>query len=107
MSEARLTLMEAVARGRPVTARYNGEIMRLAPHLIYERHGDLFVGALNMDKAWRSPDERRLGHFKLSGLDMVELSDDAFEPLPPSHLAPPREDDSLVMAIALDELVAD
>ena len=45
MSETRLTLMEAVARGRTVTGRYNGEIMRLAPHLIYERHGDLFVGA--------------------------------------------------------------
>lgn len=99
--------MEAVARSRTVTGRYNGEIMHLAPHLIYERHGDLYVGALNLDKNWRSPEERKLGHFKLSGLDMVELSDDAFEPLTRDHLAPPREDDTLVMAIALDELAAD
>ena len=98
--------MEAVARRRTVTARYNGAIMQLAPHLIYERHGDLFVGALNLGKTWRSPDERRLGHFKLSGLDMIELVDQPFDPLPVDQIAAPRTDDTLVLAVETGELVA-
>ncbi|ODU21156.1 hypothetical protein, partial [Sphingopyxis sp. SCN 67-31] len=75
MNDTRLKLMEAIARKRTVTARYNGNVMRLAPHLMFERHGALFVSALNLDKNWRSDDERRLGHFKLDGLAQTELVD--------------------------------
>ena len=53
MSEARLTLMEAIARKQVVAAQYNGEQIKLAPHLLFERRGDLFVHALNMNR--RSP----------------------------------------------------
>jgi hypothetical protein len=99
MEDIRFTLMEAIARQRIVETRYNGEQIRLAPHLLYERHGDLFIGALNLGKNWRDDDERRLGQFKLAGLGGAELLDETFDPLPSYQPATPRAEDTLVMAI--------
>lgn len=99
MSETRLTLMEAIARQKTVTASYNGGIIKLAPHILFERHGDLFVSALNLTKAWRSEDERRLGQFKLAGLVATKLLDEPFEPLPTYQPETPRPDDTLILAI--------
>ena len=92
-------MMEAIARRRIVTARYNGGDMKLAPHVMFERHGELFVSALNLNKNWQSLDDRRLGHFKLAGLTLTELTDDEFEPLPSFEAAGPREEDMLVLAV--------
>lgn len=99
MNDIRLTLMEAIARRRTVTTHYNGNRMTLAPHLMFERHGHLFVSALNLCKNWRSDDERRLGHFKLDGLGATELSEAGFEPLPSFEAAPPKEADTLILTI--------
>lgn len=99
MSETRLTLMEAIARKRVVTAQYNGQQMKLAPHQMFERRGDLFVSALNLDKNWRSDDERRLGHFKLDGLVAPAIIDAEFDPLPSFEAAAPQSYDTLLLAI--------
>ena len=99
MTDIRMTLMEAIARKRVVVARYNGEEIRLAPHLLFVRHDELYVRALNMSKAWRSDDDRRLGQFKLAGLAETELLDDEFDPLPAYDAAPPRADDTLLLAV--------
>ncbi len=99
MSETRLTLMEAIARKRVVTAHYNGQLMKLAPHQMFERRGDLFVSALNLDKNWRSDDERRLGHFKLDGLVAPAIIDAEFDPLPSFEAAAPQSDDTLLLAV--------
>lgn len=99
MSDSRLKLMEAIARRRTVVASYNGARMTLAPHLMFERHGDLFVSALNMSKGWRSEEEMRLGQFKLDGLGAPELGEDDFTPLPSYTAELPRDDDVLILAI--------
>lgn len=99
MSEARMTMIEAIARKKAVTARYNGEPVKLAPHLLFERRGDLFVRALNMSKVWRSDEEPRLGQFKLAGLVAAELLDETFAPLPAFDAAPPHPGDALVLAV--------
>ena len=98
MNETRLTLMEAIARRKVVSVTYNGSSIRLAPHLLFERHGDLFVSALNLDKNWRSEDERRLGQFKLAGLASAKLLDEGFEPLPSFEPTAPRDDDTIILA---------
>ena len=99
MNDARLTLMEAIARRQVILALYNGKEVKLAPHLLFERHGDLFVTALNMSKAWRSEEEMRLGQFKLAGLGSAELLDESFEPLPSFEPAAPRADDTVILAV--------
>ena len=98
-NDPRLVLFEAIARKRAVTAQYNGVQMRLAPHVLFERRGDLFLSALNMTKNWRSDEEKRLGHFKLDGLGETALTDEGFDPLPSFEAAAPQADDKLVMAL--------
>ncbi|QGN56230.1 hypothetical protein GKE62_01350 [Novosphingobium sp. Gsoil 351] len=97
--DPRLVLFEAIARKRTVTAEYNGVQMRLAPHILFERRGDLFLSALNMSKNWRSDDEKHLGHFKLDGLGETRLTEEGFDPLPSFVPVTPQPDDRLVLAI--------
>ena len=99
MNEARLKVMEAIARKQTFAAQYNGQLVKLAPHLLFERRGDLFVSALNMSKSWRADDEPRLGQFKLAGLGAAELLNETFEPLPTYEAMPPRSDDTLILTV--------
>jgi hypothetical protein len=99
MSDTRLKMMEAIARQKAIEALYNGKRVKLAPHLLFERRGDLFVSALNMSKIWRTVEERRLGQFKLSGLGSADLLEEGFDPLPSYQAAAPRSDDTLLLAI--------
>ncbi|GLK44781.1 MULTISPECIES: hypothetical protein [Novosphingobium] len=99
MNDSRLTLMEAIATRRFVTARYNGNTITLAPHLLFERHGDLVVSAMNPGKARRSDEEPGLGQFKLAGLSALELMDEHFEPLASYDGSPPRSDDVLILSV--------
>jgi hypothetical protein len=99
MTEPRITFMEAIARKRTVTAQYNGNELKLAPHLLFERHGDLFVAALNLSKARREDDEPRLGQFKLAGLGSPRLLDEGFDPLPSFEAAAPRAEDVLILTV--------
>lgn len=99
MDDTRLKLMEAIARKKLVTAQYNGQVLTLAPHLLFERRGDLFISALNLNKSWRSDEEPRLGHFKLGGLAGIALSDDGFDPLPGFDAGPPREEDTPLLGV--------
>ena len=92
-------MIEAIVRLRAVVAHYNGELMKLAPHVLFERRGDLFVSALNLGKIWRADEDMRLGQFKLAGLEAVALLDQPFEPVASFSAAPPRPDDTLVLAI--------
>lgn len=98
-SDARLTLIEAVARKQAVEARYNGTVIKLAPHLIFERHGDLFISALNMSKTWRADEEPRLGQFKIAGLKDIALLDEAFDAVAAYDGTAPRSDDIIVLTI--------
>jgi len=99
MSDNRLKLIEAIARKLTVSARYNGNTVKLAPHLLFERRGDLFVGAFNMSKGKRADDEPQLGLFKLAGLVATELLDEPFDPLPSFEASAPRADDTLILAV--------
>lgn len=99
MDDTRLKLMEAIARKRKVTAHYNGQVLTLAPHLLFERRGDLFVSALNLNKSWRSDEDPRLGHFKLGGLASIELIEETFDPLPNFEASAPHDEDTPLLAV--------
>lgn len=99
MDDTRLKLMEAIARKRKVTAHYNGQVLTLAPHLLFERRGDLFISALNLNKSLRSDELPRLGHFKLGGLASIALTEETFDPLPDFEAAAPRDEDIALLAV--------
>lgn len=99
VDDVRLKLIEAIVRVSTIVARYNGELIKLAPHLLFERRGALFVSALNLGKSWRTEEDVRLGQFKLAGLKSLQLLDERFEPVASFSATVPRADDTLVLAI--------
>ena len=94
-------VIEAIARTRLLVAEYNGGMMRLAPHQLFSRHGELFVSAFNPDKNWRSMEDWALGNFKLAGLSNVALTEDPFEPLPGFDNSLPRDGDQALFAVSV------
>lgn len=99
MNDARLHLMEAITFKRTISAIYNGTPIKLAPHLLFERHGDLFISALNLSKSWSSDGDRKLGQFKLAGLKSMAILGEEFSPLESFDFTPPRADDTVILAI--------
>ena len=93
-------VIEAIALKRAITAEYNGTEMLLGPHLLFSRHDDLFLNALNLRKVWRSEEEKRLGAFKLDGLSKIAVTGESFEPISGFEPVPPRETDLQVFALA-------
>ena len=92
---------EAIARKRCVQAVYNKRGMILAPHQLFERHGDLFVRAVTVEIDGQKPREAKLGTFKLSGLRELAITRKLFRAQP--HLvaaAEPHAADTIVTAIA-------
>jgi len=76
----RVVVFEAIARRLCVDAVYNRMKMRLAPHILYTRHDDLFVDAVTLSRDGQPPREIKIGAFKLSGLRELTVSDTPFVP---------------------------
>ncbi len=77
MPDTRL-ILEAIALKKCLMATYNRVDMKLAPHILYTKHGDLHMDAIALTKAGLPPKYRKLGAFRLSGLSHVALTDEAF-----------------------------
>ena len=92
-------MLEAITTKRLVEAVYNGVTTRLAPHLLFERYGELYVSAVNVGKVRKFDEAPRLGQYKLSGLADCRLTAENFDPLPAHVVATPRTDDELVLAV--------
>lgn len=73
-------LEQAIAKRVCVTALYNRGQATLAPHSLFERHGELYLRALTVDYDGRKPKEPRLGTFKLAGLSSLALTRKLFSP---------------------------
>jgi hypothetical protein len=72
-------LLEAIARRMCVEACYNRMVVKLAPHILYTRHGDLFIDAVTVEREGKPPREIKIGTFKLAGLDVRGLTDRQFD----------------------------
>jgi hypothetical protein len=73
-------LLEAIRRKLCVAATYNRKSAVLAPHALFERHGDLFLRAVTVELDGAKPREAKLGTFKLAGLHDVTLTRKLFRP---------------------------
>ena len=74
-------LRRAIAGRSCVTAGYNRGTVKLAPHVLYEKDGALFVDAVTLERDGQPPREPKLGAFRLSGLSRLRLTTEPFEPL--------------------------
>lgn len=73
------TIFEAVVKQLCIKAMYNTHKVVLAPHVVYTRHGDLFIDAITVARNGMLPREIKLGVFKVAGLTDVQLSNRPFE----------------------------
>jgi hypothetical protein len=81
MTDSKL-ILEAIALKRCIGVTYNRLSMKLAPHVLYTRHGDLFLDAVAVEREGRAPSEPKLGTFKVAGLQISEVTARSFQPLP-------------------------
>ncbi len=72
--------LEAIARRVCVTTTYNRMTIKLAPHILYTKHDELFVDGVTVEREGKKPKELKLGTFKLSGLTATELTRRLFVP---------------------------
>ncbi|MEH6828705.1 hypothetical protein [Parasphingorhabdus sp.] len=72
-------IFEGVALKKCVAATYNNTIFKLAPHILYTRHDEMYVDAVPLEKDGQPPKEIKIGTFKLSGLKDVRVEDLHFE----------------------------
>lgn len=75
-------ILEAIALQKPVRATYNKVSVSLAPHILYTRHGELYVDAVTIERDGRPPRETKIGTFKVAGLKDMMLVERRFEPEP-------------------------
>lgn len=92
-------ILEAIVKRMAVAASYNrGEVV-LAPHILYTRHGELYVDALTIERDGKPPKEAKVGAFKLAGLNPLRITARRFEPSPLFDPADARYEGETLMAI--------
>lgn len=73
------TVLEGIVRQRCLSATYNRTRMILAPHILYTRHGALYVDGVVVSREGMLPREEKVGTFKLDGLKDLTVLERAFE----------------------------
>ncbi|MDB5671495.1 MAG: hypothetical protein JWO25_2454 [Alphaproteobacteria bacterium] len=95
-------VFEAIALRKCLDAVYNGGTVRLAPHLLFTRHDELYLAAATLIRDGQPPREPKLGTFKLTGLKELALSQDQFRPLPGYDPAGPPAPAETLFALELE-----
>jgi len=67
-------VFEAIVKQLAIAASYNRGEVTLAPHIIYTRHGELYVDAVTLERDGKPPKELKLGAFKLAGLAPLRIT---------------------------------
>jgi len=75
-------IIEAISAKRCIEVTYNRMRMKIAPHILYTKHGDLFLDAVATEREGRALGGPKLGTFKVAGLQIVGLTSIPFRPLP-------------------------
>ncbi|WP_294191287.1 hypothetical protein [uncultured Sphingomonas sp.] len=79
-------VFEAIVKQQAIAASYNRGTVTLAPHIVYTKHGEIYLDALTLDRDGQPPREPKIGAFKLSGLTGLRVTprrftaSDLFEP---------------------------
>jgi hypothetical protein len=73
-----MIILEAIARKRCISAVHNRVQMKLAPHILYTKHGAMHMDAIALERNGEPPREKKLGVFKLDGLNDLTLMEAEF-----------------------------
>jgi WYL domain len=92
-------ILEAIARQKCLFATYNRSAFKLAPYILYTRHGELYVDAVAVKRDGLPPREIKLGTFKVAGLSDVAVDDERFSAQPIFDPAAAKYDGTTLFAI--------
>lgn len=81
MTDAEI-ILEAIATKRCIEITYNRMRLKLAPHILYARHGAPFLDAVAVEREGKELSDQRLGTFKLAGLQDVAIIERSFQLMP-------------------------
>ena len=93
-------VLEAIVKQLCLAATYNRQAVTLAPHILYTRHGELYVAAVAVEREGRPPKELKLGTFKLAGLHPLRVTARRFERSALFHAGEPRYRGQTLMAVS-------
>lgn len=72
------TILEAIVRRLCLSVVYNRQLVIVAPHILYKRHGELHVDAVVVERDGKPPRDVKLGTYRLTGLNDIALTDRPF-----------------------------
>ncbi len=99
--ETNKLLLEAIALRKCVAATYNRMRVKLAPHVLYTRHDELFIDAVTVERNGQPPREVKLGTFKLAGLTDLEFAGRPFQPEPVFDPNDPKYEGATLFAVEM------
>lgn len=73
-------VFEAIVKQQAIAAVYNRGSVTLAPHILYTKHGEIYLDALTLERDGQPPKEAKIGAFKLAGLSALRITPRRFEP---------------------------
>ncbi|VXD02700.1 conserved hypothetical protein [Sphingomonas sp. 8AM] len=82
-------VFEAIVKMQAIAAMYNRGSVTLAPHILYTKHGEIYLDALTLERDGQPPKEPKIGAFKLAGLSALRITPRRFKP---SELFVPGEE---------------
>lgn len=77
--QAPTSILESIALQKCLMATYNKMAVKLAPHILYTRHDEMFIDAVTLEREGSPPRELKLGVFKLAGLSDLQVVEEAFD----------------------------
>lgn len=93
-------VLEAIVKQLCLAASYNRQEVVLAPHILYTRHGELYVDGVAIEREGKPPKELKLGTFKLAGLNPLRITARRFERSALFRPGEPRYKGETLMAVA-------
>ncbi len=93
-------VLEAIVKQLCLAATYNRQEVTLAPHILYTRHGELYVDAVVVEREGKPPKEVKLGAYKLAGLHPLRITARRFDKSALFRPGEPRYKDQTLLAIA-------
>jgi hypothetical protein len=78
--DANRLVLEAIATRKCLEGVYNRQAVKLAPHILYTRHDELYVDAVTVERDGQRPRELKIGSFKVTGIHDVRVGEQPFEP---------------------------
>ena len=73
-------VFEAIVKQQAIAATYNRGEVTLAPHILYTKHGEIYLDALTIERDGPPPREAKIGAFKLTGLNALRITPRRFKP---------------------------